>query len=284
MLRMSLPRTLRSACSTISAVAAILGTLSCIDLTSSLPQYAERMEIPPIYRTWWRQVEACSGIRGRIDDVAFYRVEYETEFVYRGAEVSGLYEVAQHRITIAGFYERDAQLVRHEMLHALSRRLHHSNRLFAQQCGTVVNCEGTCQSETSDDHEIPADAVIVPADALTLTATLPTGIVERSRTNNIITILVRVRNPYDYDVRIDTVGSHAFRAMLISGNGGWQVNRWLWTRRALHFRPHETKLAAFDLGIGIVQGPAPPPDTILHEFRVAYASHWSPTLQIRSVP
>jgi hypothetical protein len=125
----------------------------------------------------------------------------------------------------------------------------------------------------------------VPAESLTLTITLPNGVPSRSKYAGLATVGVRVRNPYNYDIRIDTLGTHAFRAEMRTGVGHWQSDRWLWSPRALHFAPYETKRATFDLVLG-GHGLSPLeyfPDTLRHEFRIAFGNHWSAPLTLTSV-
>lgn len=79
---------------------------------------------PAVYRTWWTQIQRCSGLAGDYDDVRFFvAVSPLTAGGRRfpcggGALCNGLWE-APHDITLAPAYLEDERLVQHEMLHDL---------------------------------------------------------------------------------------------------------------------------------------------------------------------
>ncbi len=97
----------------------------------------ERYSPPEVYRTWWAEVEACSGLQGDFDRVRWYVKGQSGQFRYRGAYVFA-YWWPSHEIVIAGGQVANDMVVRHEMLHDLLGSGEHSPEYFVSRCGMIV--------------------------------------------------------------------------------------------------------------------------------------------------
>ncbi|GAC1655218.1 MAG: hypothetical protein NVS4B3_19760 [Gemmatimonadaceae bacterium] len=131
------------AVATIAGLGALVG---CGDATGPKLPRAIGFEAPAIYRLWWQDVETCSGARGSLDEVRFYRVVAQP-----GEDSSSFRDPAHDRylfgewvpgsnaIYLAPEKVTNRQIVRHEMLHALIRVLDHPPEYFVTRCGAEVS-------------------------------------------------------------------------------------------------------------------------------------------------
>ena len=113
--------------------------LSCESPTEPLPAGAVKLVPPPIYRTWWNQVEACAGRNSDFEAVSWYQVPGST--VFRAGStpnLDGYWQPYHSSITLAGLKLNDSLLVRHEELHAILHRVDHPAEFFVQKCGPLV--------------------------------------------------------------------------------------------------------------------------------------------------
>lgn len=88
---------------------------------------------PPVYAEWWAKTEQCSGLRGRFDQIEWYKMPGGSFFVADGTEVYGWWSESG-RIFLAETLLNHEILVRHEMLHALIGRAGHPRELFVEKC------------------------------------------------------------------------------------------------------------------------------------------------------
>jgi hypothetical protein len=91
------------------------------------------------YLIWWRQVEACSGLRGNFDDVDFFFVPGVSAMVWGNQVVNGVWLEHGNRIILAEGHVDDEDTVRHEMLHSLLFLPGHPAEYFQARCRTLVN-------------------------------------------------------------------------------------------------------------------------------------------------
>src|SRR4051812_44349355 len=112
---------------------------ACVTITEPLPPGAAPLTPLPEYQSWWQEVESCSGINGDINAVSWYEIPHVTEFTVAGnPNIAGYWQPYHHSITLAGLRINDADLVRHEMLHALIKEKGHPTEFFVQKCGGLV--------------------------------------------------------------------------------------------------------------------------------------------------
>ena len=114
--------------------------LACQSPTAFTPPGAVPFDPPAIYRTWWAEVEACSGLRGDFDAVRWYRVDPPNEVrLPTGRPVRGFWASNGNRIFIRAADLDLPYVPRHEMLHALLRRPGHPAEYFVTRCDLGVN-------------------------------------------------------------------------------------------------------------------------------------------------
>ncbi|HJR36376.1 MAG TPA: hypothetical protein VJ817_15575 [Gemmatimonadales bacterium] len=120
----------------------ILGVMAlsgCGALTPSqavLPVGAVPVAASATYREWFARTEACSGRTGSLATVQFYVVPGVETFETRDGPQVGVWigEGASHRIVIAGNYQGNEMVVRHELLHTLLRQTGHPEEYFVNRC------------------------------------------------------------------------------------------------------------------------------------------------------
>lgn len=90
---------------------------------------------PPIYRVWWAELEACSGLTGDFDGVRFYVVSSLTQ---NGVAAAGGYSKRNNAIVLVEKYLNRTETVQHEMMHALLRGIPgHPPQYFNGACGIL---------------------------------------------------------------------------------------------------------------------------------------------------
>jgi len=116
------------------------GFWNCHSPTEPLPGGAVPLSPPPAsYRTWWQEVEACSGRIGNFEAISWYYVPNVGVFTAgTNPNVDGYWQPYHHSITLAGFKVNDAYLVRHEELHAILQTADHPAEYFVNKCGSIV--------------------------------------------------------------------------------------------------------------------------------------------------
>lgn len=108
--------------------------------------YVVRFDPPPAYRLWWAEIRDCSGIAHPVipfEALQFYAVGPDTTFLDSALTVYAAYGIAHHwnAITIAAPLLMRGDIVRHEMLHAITspfRNQEHPDSIFRGACDTLV--------------------------------------------------------------------------------------------------------------------------------------------------
>jgi len=90
------------------------------------------MQPPAVYREWWSQTEACSGLTGDFDSIEWLVVPGNS-FSCSSGRCAGHWQ-SRHQIYIASDWTMHEMVVRHEMLHDLLGRPGHPNPPFGQGC------------------------------------------------------------------------------------------------------------------------------------------------------
>ena len=117
----------------------VAGTVSCGFTTDSLPKGAVPLVTPVIYVTWWSEVEQCSGETVDMSAVKWYYVPGDGGFqAGTSADVVGVWQPAGNTITLAEYVVDNPLVVRHEMLHAVLKRVDHPPEFFVDRCGVLV--------------------------------------------------------------------------------------------------------------------------------------------------
>ncbi|HEY5644604.1 MAG TPA: hypothetical protein VIS76_01560 [Pseudomonadales bacterium] len=113
---------------------AFLALLLCACVESVLePVNTRQLEPPAIYRTWWSEVEACTGVTGRFERVRWLEADVIRNRE-KGTEHVGAWD-PPHTIYIQSdrlLYERG---VKHEMVHDLRQTANHGSSAFRRCAG-----------------------------------------------------------------------------------------------------------------------------------------------------
>ena len=113
--------------------------LACASPPPFAPAGAVAFTPPPVYRTWWAEVEACSGLRGDFTAVRWQRVpEDQALRTEDGTPVAGLWQQRGNSVTLQAPFDGYPRVPKHEMLHALLRRPGHPPEYFVDRCGQEV--------------------------------------------------------------------------------------------------------------------------------------------------
>lgn len=118
---------------------------ACSDLTAPVLPPAVLLQPPAVYRSWWRQVEECSGRTADFTRTRFYTViptPNEDSLYFRdprtGQYLDGEWVPSSNAIYLAAGQVTNPGVVRHEMLHAILREIGHPARYFADRCAVLV--------------------------------------------------------------------------------------------------------------------------------------------------
>jgi hypothetical protein len=152
------------------------------------------MEPPRVYAMWWQLTESCSGITGDFASIHWYQIPNASQVVVRADTAQGYWWSEGNRIVIAGSQILQGQLVRHEMLHALTGA-GHSHGYFVEKCGGVVACEGTCLTEAGDTPAPPADALTIDVTDLAVETGIQPSNASISTDSGWAAITITARNP-----------------------------------------------------------------------------------------
>lgn len=125
----------------LPAFLALVALASCESPTEPLPSGAVAIDpVPSQYRTWWQEMEVCSGRTGDFDAISWYYVPNALVFrVGSNPNVKGYWQPYHRSITLAGLNMYDDYLVRHEALHAILRTADHPPLYFVDKCGSLLS-------------------------------------------------------------------------------------------------------------------------------------------------
>ena len=120
----------------IAAVAATLTGCNLLDPADPLPANAAMFSPPAEYEVWWQRTEACSQLHGDVRRIEWFVVPNATQFDTPDGPKVGLWihQTGGVRIVVAGSYQDNELVVRHEMLHALLDREGHPPEYFQDRC------------------------------------------------------------------------------------------------------------------------------------------------------
>lgn len=123
----------------------LVATVGCTALADvfgpDIPSGAERFTPDTVYLRWWKETERCSGQRGRMGRVRWFRYP-DMDTIPRLAnetQEAAARWVWPHDIYIAGRVLRESTYVRHEVLHDLLGVGGHPSEYFVTRCGTLVS-------------------------------------------------------------------------------------------------------------------------------------------------
>lgn len=220
--------------------------VACTDTTAPFPAAELRPFAPPIqYPTWWRMVEACSGIQGDFRAVHWYTTW--GDLIVGGQSYDGFWWQDGDRIALQYSQTYQGGTVRHEMLHALLQSGGHPPEYFHTRCGALTTCHSECAIREAD-RGVPSTAREIPSESLTVAVSLaPAGAPSMSIDSGWVTIMVTATNtrlepvwvamPKDIDGYYDGFG---YVTVLAAGQLNWTTEpRWA-------FLAGESRSLAFD--------------------------------------
>jgi hypothetical protein len=121
------------------ALACLVVAVACSTPTQPLPDAAIRFQPDPsIYPALWREVEACAERTSRYESVTWYLVPGAETITLGGRDVWGYWSSSTNRIVLTQGATVHANVVRHEMLHAILHAEGHPDEFFRHRCGGVV--------------------------------------------------------------------------------------------------------------------------------------------------
>lgn len=183
------------ACAAALACWAAAGCHSVVD--PALPSGAVAFAPPPVYAQWWAMTEACAGRSRSFGEVSWFVVPQAMSFPNGSAgEANGYYSNPGGRIVLAGRYELDATVVRHEMLHALLRGASgHPRADFLARCAGLVTCGPACVRDAGPPPVPPAGTPVVPLSTLRVSAELSPALAGVADDGAWYTLTVTATNP-----------------------------------------------------------------------------------------
>ena len=174
-----------------------------------LPAGAEQFQPFAPYAFWWDMVSECSQMNGDLAGVTWYYVPDTDSLPLRGRWVDGYWSKANNRVVLSSRARMVGQVVRHEMLHALTRGEGHDREFFVERCGGVVSCTGTCREEAGTPTDPPAGAPLMSVHHLRLESRLYPDVPLFGRDSGFFAVSVSVTNDSAYDawIALDSVFS-----------------------------------------------------------------------------
>lgn len=136
-------------CLLIATGAGSLAAAACREtvlVPPRIPAGSRAIDPPTIYRDWWAETQACSGLDAPLDRISWFVVPDQDTFEYEGRRFDAHWWSMYHWIVLAEAHMQDAATVRHEMLHDLLGRGDHPAAYFQGKCGEVVACRGECSA------------------------------------------------------------------------------------------------------------------------------------------
>jgi hypothetical protein len=109
--------------------------LGCGSSTAPMDDGTQRLDAPGIYRTWYAQVETCSGLTGDYDALV---LRWTKGAITVGTDAYSGYWKPKHTIVIQETWIYNETLVKHEFLHDLLQRGDHPPEYFNGVCGDLI--------------------------------------------------------------------------------------------------------------------------------------------------
>ncbi len=222
---------------------------------STLPNGARLYTAPAIYQRWWNMTTSCANTSAALKNVRWYFTEGDVVVDPQGERVAGYYEPGADRVVLAGNGAYVAAIVRHEMLHAISKNARHDRALFLAQCAGLVDCDYQCVRDAGPP--LAADTAglhVVPA-AISIGVEVSRTSVSKQDSDDYFEIVVSATNPLAHAVVVDLPpsgddgppGSFSYRMTSQDGSEIRWYDERAWDTSARRFAAGETKRWVFDI-------------------------------------
>ena len=205
---------------------------------------------PAVYERWWALTESCSGLSGSLKSVRWMRAPASVLQSAEGAGAVAYWSSKDDRIVLATTAVANGRIVRHEMLHALSRSRGHPVALFRNQCEGVVRCDEACKGD-GDVRPQTVSAIRVPVDSLDIAIISFPAQPSRSVYDGAFQLIVSVTNPAPYPVIVELRAADPAIAVSVSpGDLRLTADHEVGDPRLALFGPGQRKQYVFDLRAG----------------------------------
>ena len=181
---------------------ALVAGLSCGHLTDPpLPTNALVYAPPAVFAKWWAMVESCSGLSGDLGSIQWYStISSLTDPNDNDAAIAGYWSLAGNRVVLQTLDTIAGGVVRHEMLHALTRTAGHPRSAFLEACGGVVYCGEACVRDAGPPSSPPSGTPTIAASELEVTSAVlpsaPSSLID----GGLATLTISVHNPFTHPV------------------------------------------------------------------------------------
>ena len=202
------------------------------------------------------------------------------DFQLNGETVSGYWTEGSNSIVVAAGVRLDGAVVRHEMLHALTRTSGHSRADFLERCGGVVSCTSQCVTDAGTVPTIDPALPVVSPDSLDVTVELAPALPSLAVDSGAFTMIISVHNPANHSIvaALPQLTGGVSTAYTFDIKNPFGLGSRLQGARSIVdpsvtvFSAGETKHQYFDFTIGkITSGSTITPG--LYDFSGAYGSH-----------
>lgn len=95
------------------------------------------LPIPPpaIYRQWYAELKACSGLSGNFDAIHWQTAPQ----IHKGLMYYTGWWTPRHTITVRDDWASDERLIKHEEMHDLRQDGAHPDEYFKGRCGDLMS-------------------------------------------------------------------------------------------------------------------------------------------------
>lgn len=205
---------------------------------------------PSVYARWWALTESCSGLTGSLESVQWMSAPARALQAAEGAGTVAYWSSQDNRIVLATNAIANGRIVRHEMLHALSRSRGHPASLFRDRCDGVVRCDEACKGET---RGVPRTntAIRVPVDTLRIAIAVYPARPSSKVDDGAFQVMVSITNPSAHEIVADFRTADPAIAVSVSpGDFRLIADHEIGDPRMAIFGPGERKQYVFDLRAG----------------------------------
>lgn len=164
-----------------------------------------------------------------------------------GAGTAAYWSSDDNRIVLATNAIANGRIVRHEMLHALSRSRGHPESLFRVQCEGIVRCDEACNGDAGASPRTTT-AIRVPVDSLRIAIASYPEQPSPAVDDGAFQIVVSITNPASHAIVVDFRTPDPAIAVAVSpGDVRLTADHEIGDPRLALFGPGERKQYVFDL-------------------------------------
>jgi hypothetical protein len=239
-----------------AVVAGSFGIAACDRLVDPpLPSDAETFTPPPVYETWWKMTEACSGLTGSFAAVSWVKTNEFLRDINNGDPIVAYWTARSNRIVLTNTSTTSGGTVRHEMLHALYKGGGHPRNLYLGKCAGLVHCQNSCITDGGPYQQPPVTPIQIPGDSIEITMSVEPKNPTFAHDDGFFSITVMARNRTQRWATVIPVYPglsvpHTFSFQVAGPFGGLNQAELGFDPSQTIFAPGETKRHVFDFSIG----------------------------------